>query len=53
MLKINELIEKNSLSEGQYDFMAYLMSKKDLSDKDVIAIATSLFSDGFTTVSKS
>jgi len=38
-------------SSGHYKFLSTLMSRQDLSYKDVCIIALSLFSDGLSTVS--
>ncbi|KAK7070240.1 hypothetical protein SK128_013937 [Halocaridina rubra] len=43
------LMKKGKLKEGQFNFLTYLLSRKELSEKDVITITLSLFSDGLST----
>jgi len=48
---ISKLAGRNELTEGQYNFISYLLSRKELSRKDVVVITLSLFADGLSTVS--
>lgn len=50
---IEQLLAKNKLQENhQYNFMMNLLSKKQLTKKDIIIITQSMFVDGLSTVSK-
>ena len=48
--RIDRLQKEGNLREGQYNFLLYLLSKKELSIKDVSIITLSLFGDGLNTV---
>nr|XP_022297733.1 probable cytochrome P450 CYP44 [Crassostrea virginica] len=47
--RIDRLQKEGNLREGQYNFLLYLLSKKELSIKDVSIITLSLFGDGLNT----
>ncbi|XP_064638363.1 probable cytochrome P450 CYP44 [Lineus longissimus] len=49
--KIQDLMKKGELKDGQYGFMTYLLSRKDLEYKDAVIIALSLIGDGLITTS--
>ncbi|XP_062593652.1 probable cytochrome P450 CYP44 [Saccostrea cucullata] len=47
--RIDHLREEGRLGEGKYNFLLYLLSRKELSFKDVSIITLSLFGDGLNT----
>ncbi|KAL4226163.1 hypothetical protein ACF0H5_014149 [Mactra antiquata] len=49
LIKIDKLSQEGKLEDGQYNFLLYLLSRKELDDKDVRIITLSLFSDGLST----
>ena len=48
--KTADKIQNQPGSDGRYQFLSTLLSRKDLSYKDVSIIALSLFADGLNTV---
>ncbi len=48
---INEAVQSNKFKEGSFGFMTYVMSRKELQQKDVFILTLSLFADGLSTVS--
>ncbi|XP_033746098.1 probable cytochrome P450 CYP44 [Pecten maximus] len=47
--KIDDLVTKGEMDETKYNFLAYLLSRKELSYKDISIITLSLFGDGLNT----
>lgn len=48
--KISDLQKEGKLKDGQFNFLLYLLSKKELSFKDVSIITLSLYGDGLNSV---
>lgn len=48
--KISDLQKEGKLNDGQFNFLLYLLSKKELSFKDVSIITLSLYGDGLNSV---
>ena len=51
VIKIKDLEQRGELKENQYTFLAYLLSKPDVTYEDVQITALNRMSDGLTTVS--
>jgi len=49
VLRMRDKLEANALGEEDFYILSYLMSKEELSAKDVAVICLSLFSDGLST----
>ncbi|XP_059087121.1 probable cytochrome P450 CYP44 [Tigriopus californicus] len=49
LLRLKDAIEGATLREGQFHLLRYLLSREELSLKDVTVICLSLFSDGLST----
>ena len=49
IIALNEAVTSNTITDDQYYFLSYLLSRPALSLKDVTVICLSLFSDGLST----
>ena len=49
IIALNDAVESDTICDDQYYFLSYLLSRPDLSLKDVTVICLSLFSDGLST----
>ena len=49
IIALNDAVESDAICDDQYYFLSYLLSRPDLSLKDVTVICLSLFSDGLST----
>ena len=49
IIALNEAVESETITDDQYYFLSYLLSRPALSLKDVTVICLSLFSDGLST----
>ena len=53
ILRFRQDLEGNSLTEGQYDFLNYLLQREALSLKDITVICLSILTDGLSTTTPS